>query len=83
MDNKKSSSRRVKEGVVSSNKMDKTVTVSVVRRIKDPKYGKVMDRRKKYYAHVEKQKLEIGQKVRIIESRPFSKLKRWCVIEVL
>ena len=82
MDSNTNSSRRVKEGVVLSNKMSKTVTVSVTSRIRDSKYGKVMDRSKKYYAHIENKDLEIGQKVRIIECRPLSKLKRWSVIEV-
>ena len=83
MDSNTDSNRRVKEGVVISNKMSKTVTVSVTRRIRDSKYGKVVDRSKKYYAHVENREIEVGQKVRIKECRPLSKLKRWSVTEVL
>lgn len=75
--------RKVKEGVVVSDKMDKTVTVSVTRRIRDPKYDKVEDRRKKYYAHDEKNEAKLGQKVRIMETRPLSKSKKWRVVEVL
>lgn len=75
-------SNRIKEGVVVSNKMQKTVTVRVDRRYAHPKYGKIITRGKKYYAHAPEE-LNIGQKVRIIETRPLSKLKRWRVAEVL
>ena len=75
--------RKLKEGVVVSDKMDKTVTVSVTRRVRDPKYDKVEDRSKKYYAHDEKNEAKIGQKVRIMETRPLSKSKKWRVVEVL
>lgn len=75
-------SNKIKEGVIVSNKMNKTVTVKVERTLLHPKYGKVMTRSKKYYAHTE-EKLNEGQKVRIIESRPLSKLKRWKVAAVL
>lgn len=75
-------SNRIKEGVVVSNKMMNTVTVRVDRRYPHPKYGKVITRGKKFYAHTN-EKLEIGQKVEIIETRPLSKLKRWRVAKVL
>jgi small subunit ribosomal protein S17 len=75
-------SNRIKEGVIVSNKMQSTVTVRVDRTYPHPKYGKVITRGKKYYAHTHQQ-LTVGQKVRIIETRPLSKLKRWRVAEVL
>ena len=73
----------MKEGTVVSNKMDKTVVVLVERTILHPRYKKVMQRGKKYYAHHEKNNLNIGEKVRIKETRPISKMKRWIVDEVL
>ena len=75
--------RSMKEGTVVSNKMDKTVVVLVGRTISHPRYKKVMQRGKKYYAHYEKNDLNIGEKVRIKETRPISKMKRWIVDEVL
>lgn len=74
--------RKENIGTVISNKMDKTVTVKVSRKMRHKKYGKVIERAKKYYAHDETNALEIGQKVRIMETRPLSKLKRWRVVEV-
>lgn len=73
-------SRKVKKGTVVSNKMQKTVTVRVDRTCKDPKYGKVVTRGKKYYAHDESDALKIGDEVTIMETRPLSKLKHWRVI---
>ncbi|MBI3508085.1 MAG: 30S ribosomal protein S17 [Chlamydiia bacterium] len=70
-------------GVVIANQMEKTVTVKVARKMRHPMYRKVIERAKKYYAHDESNALEIGQKVRLMETRPLSKLKRWRVIEVL
>lgn len=75
--------RKENIGVVISNKMDKTVTVKVTRKMRHPKYEKVIERSKKYYAHDESNELSVGQKVRIMETRPLSKLKRWRVVEVL
>ena len=75
--------RKVNVGVVMSNKMDKTVTVKVSHKLRHPKYEKVIERSKKYYAHDETNALVVGQKVRIMETRPLSKLKRWRVVEVL
>ena len=74
--------RKVKEGIVSSNKMNKTVVVKVNRTYSHPQFGKVITRFKKYYAHTDKE-LEVGQKVKISETRPLSKLKRWRVVEVV
>lgn len=75
--------RKENIGTVISNKMDKTVTVKVSRKMRHKKYAKVIERSKKYYAHDESNAIEIGQKVRIMETRPLSKLKRWRVVEVL
>lgn len=74
--------RREKEGTVVSTKMQKTVTVRVDRTLLHPEYQKVVTRGKKYYAHCEMDVKE-GQKVRISETRPISKLKRWRVVEVI
>ena len=72
--------RKYKEGVVVSDKMDKTVTVSVARTIRHPRYKKVVQRNKRYYAHCEDSNVKVGDKVRIGETRPMSKLKRWEVV---
>lgn len=77
------SKRKEREGVVVSTKMQKTVTVKVERTMRHPVYSKVVTRAKKYYAHNENPDIKVGQKVRIVETRPMSKLKRWQVIEVL
>ncbi len=74
--------RKVKEGVVVSNKMQKTVIVSVERTIRHSKYDKVMTRAKRYYAHHELLEIKIGSRVKIMETRPLSKLKRWKVVAV-
>jgi small subunit ribosomal protein S17 len=73
------SARKVKEGVVVSAKMEKTVVVKVERTFRHPRYGKVIRRAKKYYAHHDGLNLNEGDKVTIIETRPISKLKRWRV----
>ena len=73
--------RKVKKGVVYSNKMDKTVVVEVTRTMRHPRYHKIIKRRKRYYAHDESNALQIGQEVVIKETRPLSKLKRWCVVQ--
>jgi small subunit ribosomal protein S17 len=75
--------RKIREGVVVSTKMQKTVTVKVERTIRHPEFQKVVTRAKKYYAHCENPDVKEGQKVRIIETRPMSKLKRWRVLEIL
>lgn len=72
--------RRTKQGTVVSNKMERTVVVSVSRTIRHPVYGKVVNRKKKYYAHTDDQDLKIGQIVTIMETKPISKLKRWRVV---
>lgn len=70
-------------GMVVSDRMDKTVVVSVERRVQHPIYKKYITRKKKYYVHDEKNDCSIGDKVRIISSRPLSKLKRWRVTEII
>ena len=75
--------RKTREGLVVSNKMDKTAVVAVVERVRHPKYGKFMMRTKKLYAHDETNDANIGDKVRVMETRPLSKNKRWRVIEIL
>ncbi len=77
------SGKKQNVGVVVSNKMEKTVTVKVTRKMRHGKYNKVVERSKKCYAHDETNALQEGQKVRIEETRPLSKLKRWRVVEVL
>lgn len=77
------SKRKVQEGVVVSTKMQKTVTVKVERTIRHPEFSKVIKRAKKYYAHNDDPSIQVGQKVRIVETRPISRLKRWRVQEVL
>lgn len=74
--------RKVREGVVVSNKMNKTVTVLVERKFRHPHFEKTVMRGKKYYAHVENMEIKKGQRVKIFETRPLSKLKRWCVFEI-
>ena len=73
--------KRILKGFVVSNKNDKTVVVEVKRRFRHPFYGKVISRSKKYHAHDEQNKFKEGDKVKIIESKPISKLKTWQVIE--
>lgn len=75
--------RKTRRGVVVSDKMDKTVTVSVERTCRDPIYGKVIKKRKKYYAHDEEGRAAAGDTVVIMETRPLSKLKCWRVVEVV
>ena len=73
--------KRVLQGEVVSNKNDKTIVVKVQRRFRHPFYGKVISRSKKYHAHDENNKFKEGDMVKIIESKPISKLKAWQVIE--
>jgi len=75
--------RKVRIGHVSGNKMNKTVTITVERRIKHPLYGKYLKRTKKLHAHDEKNECGIGDLVKVMETRPLSKTKRWRVIEIL
>ena len=75
--------RKVRVGVVVSDKMDKTVTVSVERQFAHPLYGKGMKRTRKYHAHDENNEYRVGDTVRITETRPLSKTKRWRVLELM
>jgi small subunit ribosomal protein S17 len=75
--------RKIRVGVVVSDKMDKTVTVSVERQFAHPLYGKGMRRAKKYHAHDENNEYRVGDTVRITETRPLSKTKRWRVLELM
>jgi len=75
--------RKVREGIVSSAAMDKTITVTVTDRVRHPLYGKTMQRSTKLYAHDEANDAKAGDRVRIAETRPLSKLKRWRLVEVL
>lgn len=75
--------RKERVGVVASNKMDKSIVVSDVTRVKHPMYGKFVLRTKKYVAHDEKNDCNIGDTVRIMETRPLSKTKRWRLVEIL
>jgi len=75
--------RRRLIGVVTSNKMQKTVVVSVTRRVRDPKFHKYMTKRVKYKAHDETNQYQIGDRVEIVESRPLSKDKRWRVAKLI
>ena len=75
--------RKVREGLVQSVKMDKTAVVGVIERVRHPRYAKTVQRTKRLYAHDETNDLRVGDRVRIAETRPLSKLKRWRVIEVL
>jgi small subunit ribosomal protein S17 len=76
-------SRKVLEGLVVGDKMDKTVVVSVEDRVKHPKYHKVIRRTKKYKAHDEANACGVGDRVRLMETRPLSATKRWRVVEIL
>lgn len=75
--------RKVRVGTVVSTKMDKTVIVAVERRVAHELYGKQVARTKKYYAHDEENAVREGDVVRIAETRPLSKLKRWRIVEIV
>jgi small subunit ribosomal protein S17 len=75
--------RKTRIGTVVSDKMNKTVVVAVERRYAHPLYGKQVTRTKKYHAHDENNEFHIGDTVRIMETRPLSKLKRWRVVEAI
>ena len=75
--------RKERTGVVFSNKMDKSITVAVKWKEKHPIYGKFVNKSKKYHAHDEKNDCNIGDTVRIMETRPLSKIKRWRLTEII
>jgi small subunit ribosomal protein S17 len=70
-------------GIVSSSKMNKSIVVTVERKIKHPKYGKFVKRRSKFYAHDEKNESNIGDMVKLMETRPLSKTKCWRLVEII
>lgn len=76
-------SRKTRIGVVSSNKMAKTITVAVQRKIKHPIYGKFLKKTTRFHAHDEANTAGIGDVVRIMETRPLSKTKRWRLVEII
>lgn len=75
--------RKVKIGVVTSNKMDKSISVKVERKVKHPLYGKFVKKSTKFHAHDDKNECSIGDTVKIMETRPMSKTKRWRLVEVI
>ena len=83
MNNQERGRRKTRVGTVISDKMEKTVVVGVTRRVAHPLYGKQVVRTKKYYAHDEDGQAHAGDVVRIVETRPLSKTKRWRVVEVI
>jgi small subunit ribosomal protein S17 len=75
--------RKVRDGIVVSSKMDRSIVVAVVERVRHPKYNKFVMRTKKLYAHDEANDAREGDKVRVQETRPLSKTKRWRLVEVV
>ena len=75
--------RKERIGIVVSDKMDKTITVEIRTRVKHPLYGKIVNRTKKFKAHDENNEAGIGDTVRIMETRPLSKDKRWRLVEIV
>ena len=75
--------RRERTGVVTSNKMDKSITVAIKWKEKHPIYGKFVNKTKKYHAHDEKNECGIGDTVKIMETRPLSKTKRWRLVQII
>jgi small subunit ribosomal protein S17 len=75
--------RKTRTGVVRSNKMDKTITVAVERKVKHPIYGKFVKKTTHFHAHDEKNECTIGDIVKIMETRPLSKTKRWRLVEIV
>ncbi len=82
-DEARPNTRKVREGIAVSTKMDKTVVVAVVDRVRHPRYQKTLQRTKRLYAHDETNDVRVGDRVRVAETRPMSKQKRWRIVEVL
>jgi small subunit ribosomal protein S17 len=82
-DSARSNPRKVREGIVVSDKMDSTLVVAVNERVSHARYGKTVQRTKKLYVHDEKNEAKLGDRVRVQETRPLSKLKRWRLTEVV
>ena len=81
--NTERNARKIREGMVVSNKMNQTAVIAVVERVRHAKYDKFVLRTKKLYAHDEANDVNIGDRVRVMEIRPMSKLKRWRIVEIL
>jgi small subunit ribosomal protein S17 len=79
----KRNNRKVREGLVTSNKMEKSIVVNVERKLKHPKYGKFLKRTTKLMVHDEKNECNIGDKVKVMETRPLSKNKCWRLVEII
>jgi small subunit ribosomal protein S17 len=79
----RANARKVREGLVVSDAMEATVVVAVIERVRHPRYGKTVQRTKKLYVHDQENTAKVGDRVRVIETRPLSKLKRWRLAEVL
>lgn len=79
----RANARKVREGLVVSDAMEATVVVAVVERVRHPRYGKTVQRTKKLYVEDQENTAKVGDRVRVIETRPLSKLKRWRLTEVL
>ena len=75
--------RKVREGVVVSDKMKKSIIVEVERRVKHPKYGKFLRKTSRFMAHDENEESHVGDTVRIMETRPLSKCKRWRLVQII
>ena len=75
--------RKTRVGIVSSDKMDKTIVVSIIDNVKHPLYGKIVKRTYKLKAHDENNECHIGDRVRVMETRPLSKDKRWRLVEII
>jgi small subunit ribosomal protein S17 len=75
--------RKTRTGIVTSNKMEKSITVAVERKVKHPMYGKFLKKTTKFHAHDEKNECSEGDVVKIMETRPLSKTKRWRLVEVV
>jgi small subunit ribosomal protein S17 len=79
----RSNRRKVREGLVLSVAMDQTAVVGVIERVRHPRYAKTVQRTKRLYAHAPNNDLRVGDRVRLAETRPMSKLKRWRIVDVL
>jgi small subunit ribosomal protein S17 len=82
-DSARENARKVREGIVDSTKMDKTIVVRVTDRVRHPLYGKTLQRSKALYVHDEQNDAREGDRVRVQETRPLSKTKRWRLVEIV
>ena len=82
-ESERTGTRKVREGIAVSTKMDKTVVVAVVDRVRHPRYHKTMQRTRRLYAHDATNDVREGDRVRVAETRPLSKQKRWRIVEVI